>query len=286
LRPHGHTFAAVLTLVLVLGLTGVAHAQTVVPVRGGAVLVPPFDSHHYHDSDSCQAALNAALGDLSNQLGSIPFPPPGQPGYHEWANAIGAEMSKLNAQRSHCLSLGAPGRTASPQEARRFAGAAEQRARRFVRVSKTITKSRGKPARTESLAEKLLSAALGLAGRFDLEALKNAQTWRQSRSLGVDLRKGQLKQLPGFAAGLQNVADYDHEVVAITEARAKTDAELAFRMNLLSQQQYQGRPYDQLYPEERRAIVSQVARESGALQNLISRVKAAARAGLGVIFGR
>jgi hypothetical protein len=82
------------------------------------------------------------------------------------------------------------------------------------------------------------------------------------------------------------VADYDHEVVAITEARAKTDAELAFRMNLLSQQQYQGRPYDQLYPEERRAIVSQVARESGALQNLIRRVKAAARAGLGVIFGR
>jgi hypothetical protein len=273
-------------LVLVLGLTRVAHAQTIVPVRGGAVVVPPFDPHHYHDSVSCQAALNAALGSLSEQLGNIPFPPQGEPGYHEWANAIGAQMKVLNAQRSDCLALGARGRTASSQAARSFAGKAEPAAKRFVRTSKTITKSRGKPARTENLAEILLCAALGLEGRFDLQALKNAQSWKQSRRLGVDLRKGQIKHLPEFASDLQNVADYDHEIIAITEARAKTDSELAFRMNTLTAQQFGGRPYDQLYPHKRRAIVSQVQRDSGALQNLPRRVRAVAQSGLGVIFGR
>ena len=82
-------------------------------------------------------------------------------------------------------------------------------AKRFVRTSRTITRSRGKPARMENLAEKLLSAALGLEGRFDLETLKDAQTWRLSQKLGTDLRKGQIKHLPEFASDFQNVADYD-----------------------------------------------------------------------------
>ena len=100
-RPAGHTFAAVLMLVLVLGLSGIARAQTIVPVGAETVVVPPLRPHHYHDSDSCRTALNAALGSLSEQLGNIPFPPPGEPGYHEWANAIGAQMDAINARRPH-----------------------------------------------------------------------------------------------------------------------------------------------------------------------------------------
>jgi hypothetical protein len=273
-------------LMLLVAVAGDARAQTLVPVRGGTVVVPNFYAERYHDSDSCQASLNAALHSLSEQLGNIPFPPPGEPGYHEWANAIGAEMSRINAQRSVCLGMGARGRTAPREEAQRFAGAAERHAKAIVRVREMIKESRGKPARKGRLAGLVLDRAGLLGGRFDLEALKNPQTWSRSNKLGTDLRKGQLKQLPGFAKDLQEVADYEHDIVTITEERAKSDQELAFRMNLLAQQQFEGRRYDQLYPDEKRKIVSQVQRESGALQNLIRRALGAAQSGLGVIFGR
>ena len=45
------------------------------------------------------------LNQLSDELGNIPFPPPGEPGYHELAKAIREAMDAVNAQRPVCLAM-------------------------------------------------------------------------------------------------------------------------------------------------------------------------------------
>jgi hypothetical protein len=91
---------------------GAASAERI-PVRGGTVIVPDFSPSTYKTSKACQAALNAALASLSRQLADIPFPPPGEPGYHEWANEIGRQMDRIGAMRPRCLAKGSAGGGAS-----------------------------------------------------------------------------------------------------------------------------------------------------------------------------
>lgn len=267
-----------------LATAGRAAAEQYLPVRGGTVVVPDFDRSAYHDSDSCQLALNAALRSLQDQLARIPFPPPGAPGYHEWANAITEQMRLLGLQRPPCLRLGPSGRSAPPAQARRLAAAAVPLARRFEPFIVRIAGSRGNPARQRALGAAALAVANGAAARFDLPALGNPKTWGRSQRLGVDLRARQIKQLPAFASRIQNVADYDAEIVGMTERRAAADPELAAKMDLLARANF-GAPYAQLRLDQRRAIASQVQAESGALQNLIGRVRAAAAAATRVVFG-
>lgn len=170
-------------------------------------------------------------------------------------------------------------------QARRFAARAIPIAKQLAGLRRQIVRSRARPARQRALAARALGIARGIGVRFDLDALSNRRSFARSQRLGTDLRQGQLKQLPGFASSLQNVADYDREIVDITERRAASDPELAARMDHLATLQY-GSAYAQLGPDERRVIASQVQSQSGALQNLLGRVRQAAAAATRVIFGR
>lgn len=261
-----------------------AEGGQILPVRGGVIDVPDFDPALYHDADRCQLDLNAALNALSDQLGRIPFPPPGEPGYHEWANAIGDQMSRLNAMRPACLALGPPGRTATFTQARAFALRAPAIADRLDALPVLIRTART-PARRRALGNLALSIANGVASRFDLEALRQPATSRLLRNAGARIGGGRVVALPGFANRIQDVADYDAELVGITEARAKADPELAARMDLLANANH-GRPYVQLTLDERRAIASQLQTQSGALQILLTRARKLGTAAVNVIFGR
>jgi hypothetical protein len=122
LRHRARSTAAGLALVSFVAVGDSALAQEGVPPRtaserGVSVDMAGFDPAPYQTSETCQAALNAVLNGLSEQLGDIPFPPPGEPGYHELANSIGAQMTAVNAQRPVCLALGdqAPGSPPAPQ---------------------------------------------------------------------------------------------------------------------------------------------------------------------------
>lgn len=261
-----------------------AGGAQVIPVRGGQVVVPDFDPRRYHDSDSCQASLNSALAALSRQLAEIPFPPPGEPGYHEWANAIREQMTALNATRGVCLRLGAPGRLAPRAQARRFGVVAVPVARQLTALRTAI--ARAGAARKGALGLRALGIAVGLDGRIDLEALRNRQSFARSNVGNTRIPSGQLKQLPGFAAAVQDISDWDREVVELTERRAATDPDLAQNLDLLANHRF-GRPYSQLTLAERRDIVTLpgVRSQSGAIQVLLDRVRKAAAAGGRVIFG-
>lgn len=100
------------------------------------------------------------------------------------------------------------------------------------------------------------------------------------------MREGQLKHLPQFASDLQKISDYDHQIIADTEKRAAQDPALMEHMDILAKHQYEGRSYDQLYPREKRVIVSEVTKQSGTLQHLLNLVRNAAKSGTHVNFGR
>lgn len=257
----------------------------VIPVRGGEIHVPDFDPERYDDSDSCQLALNAALNELSRQLGSIPFPPPGEPGYHEWANAIGAQMAVLNQARTVCLALGAPGRIATPQQARQFAVTALPVARQFVTLRKRIAAAKGRPARQASLALGGLRLAIRMDGRADLGALRAQQSFQRRNVAPAKVPTGQLKQLPAFAGAIQEISDWDKEVVEKTELKAATDPQLQENLDLYAMDRY-GKRYNELTLAERRNIVTLpgVRTQSGEVFNLLNLVRQAGAIGVRLQF--
>jgi hypothetical protein len=254
-----------------------------VPVRGGVIEVPDFDPARYHDSDSCQLALNAALGQLSDQMRRIPFPPPGEPGYHEWANGIGEQMNRLNAMRPTCLALGARGRTATVPQARRFATRSRSFATRFTGLAAQIRTTRAL-AKRHALADRFLGAATVIASRFDLEALKRRKSFLRG-GIGTSLGRGRLVKLPGFANAIQNIADYDADLVEMTEKRAAVDPQLAEEMQI-DANFHHGKPYEQLTLDERREVARRLQARSGALDNLLQRGRKAGAAGARHNFGR
>jgi hypothetical protein len=90
-------------------------------------------------------------------------------------------------------------------------------AKRFATLTQKSKHSLGKPGRRASLSADFWISAVAITTRFDLEALKNPKSFARSRNVGTGLRFGQFKQLPGFAGAIQRIADYDHEVVEMTE---------------------------------------------------------------------
>lgn len=275
----------VIVLLAVAATAPSAAGVQVIPVRGGEIHVPDFDPERYDDSDSCQLALNAALNELSRQLGSIPFPPPGEPGYHEWANAIGAQMAVLNQARTVCLALGAPGRIATPQQARQFAVTALPVARQFVTLRKRIAAAKGRPARQASLALGGLRLAIRMDGRADLGALRAQQSFQRRNVAPAKVPTGQLKQLPAFAGAIQEISDWDKEVVEKTELKAATDPQLQENLDLYAMDRY-GKRYNELTLAERRNIVTLpgVRTQSGEVFNLLNLVRQAGAIGVRLQF--
>jgi hypothetical protein len=99
--------AAVLAMMALLWPSASATADEVIPVRGGEIRLPAFDPDDWADSDSCQLALNAAIHDLQAQMAAMPLPPPGEPGYHEWAEELSRQIMEYETTyRRPCLMKG------------------------------------------------------------------------------------------------------------------------------------------------------------------------------------
>jgi len=222
---------------------------------------------------------------LSRQLAEIPFPAPGEPGFHEWANAIRAAMEALNRQRPACLSIGAHGRAAPPAKARRFAVRAVPLATRFRDLGIQIARAGGDRRRQLGLGRVGLRLANGAAAQADLEALGNPRSYARGFNPGPNLNQGRVRQLPGFASDIQRISEYERVMVERAEQKAARDPDFRGQLDLRANLSY-GKPYAQLTPQEKTTIASQVQPQSGALDVLLNWVRRAGRSGAGVIFGR
>jgi hypothetical protein len=139
------------------------------------------------------------------------------------------------------------------------------------------------PRERKPLLAKLLARADAIADDFDLAKLGKPTAWKLNP--GVDLRKGQLAALPGFARDLKKISEYEKVMVDKANSKYATDPDFRANVDHLSALQFGGRTYAQLTPEEQATIASQVQPQSGALQVLVRWARDAGKSATHVNFG-
>ena len=175
--------------------------------------------------------------------------------------------------------------TATPAETPRsvsrteFADTALSLARDLIPLIGEIRRTSDRPSRLGALLAKLERRAVSVAAVFDLARLAKPSGWRKS---GVKLRSGQIRALPGFAARLKKISEYDKLVLDKTDRKYATDPRFRADVDRASTLQL-GRPYAQLSPDEKLKIARRFQAQSGARDALLRLARSAARSAARVV---